>query len=230
MPLPLDTDTRNALAAREVATAWLLELFCHSAGGSPITLRGWDKTEATTYDSVDFEALGDAWGISGEIRAGADLVAEPLTIWFDGAAQLDDASFVGRLLDLRWHQRKVRLRQLLLNPSTNFVTAIGVVMDWRGFMDKIDAPEGDAGPSRVVLTCESGTFRARARNMTTVTDRDQRLRDADDASFRNMATKPFQSVPFGTSWSNIPGVRSGTNGAGGSSAGQIAARIVGNLF
>jgi len=210
MPLPLDTDTRNALAAREIASAWLLELFCESAGGSPATLRGWNQTETITYGGSDFAALGDAWGISGEIRAGADLVAEPLTFWFDGAVQLDDASFVGRLLDRRWHQRKIRLRQLLLVPTSNFATTIGVGLDWRGFMDTIGAPEGDGGPSRVVLSCESGTFRARARNMTTVTDRDQRLRDADDACFRNMAVKPFQDIPFGTSWSNVPGSRGGS--------------------
>lgn len=215
MPLPLDTDTRNALAAREIATAWLLELFCHSAGGSPATLRGWDKTEAITYGGQDFEPLGDAWGIAGDIRAGADLVAEALTIWFDGATQLDDASFIGRLLDLRWHQRRVRLRQLLLVPTSNFVTAIGVGFEWRGFMDTIDAPEGGAGPSRVTLNLESGTFRARARNMTTVTDRDQRLRDANDASFRNIAVKPFQDVPFGTSWTTVPGYRGGNTGGGG---------------
>jgi hypothetical protein len=215
MPLPLDTATRNALAAREVATAWLLELFCVSAGGSPATLRGWDKTEAITYDGNAYEALGDRWGIAGEIRAGADLVAEPLAIWFDGATQLDDASFIGRLVDRQWHQRKVRLRQLLLVPTSNFVTAVGVVMDWRGFMDTLEAPEGDESPSRVTLSCESGTFRARARNMTTVTDRDQRLRDATDASFRNIATKPFQDVPFGTSWSSIPGYRGSPEGLDG---------------
>lgn len=223
MPLPLDTDTRNALGAREVACAWLLELFCESTGGSPAYLRGWDKGEALTYDSVSFEALGDAWGISGEIRAGADLVAEPLAIWFDGSKQLDDASFIGRLLDRRWHQRKVRLRQLLMAPTSNFVTAIGVVLDWRGFMDTIDTPEGE-GPSRVTLQCESGTFRARARNMTTVTDMDQKRRDADDASFQNIATKPFQSVPFGTSWSNIPGIRTPTVPVSGGASARIGAR------
>lgn len=217
MPLPLDTDTRDALAAREIAVAWLLELFCDSAGGSPAYLRAWNQTEAITYDSADFEPLGDAWGLAGEIRAGADLVAEPLTIWFDGAAQLDNASFVGRLLDRRWHQRKIRLRQLLMVPTSNFVTAIGVGLDWRGFMDSLDAPEGGAGASRVTLSCESGTFRARARNMTTVTDRDQRLRDSNDASFRNIAVKPFQDIPFGTSWTNIPGARGGgsVGGTGG---------------
>lgn len=212
MPLPLDTATRNALAAREIAHAWLLELFCYSPGGSPATLRGWDKTEAITYGGNTFEALGDAWGVSGDIKVGADLVAEKLTIWFDGAKQLDDASFIGRLVDRRWHQRRLRLRQLLLVPSSNFVTAVGVAFDWRGFMDTLDAPEGGDGPSRVTLSCESGTFRARARNMTTVTDLDQRRRDAADASFRNIAVKPFQSVPFGTTWANIPGSRVSSSG------------------
>lgn len=213
MPLPIDSDTRDALAAREVATAWLLELFCESTGGSPAYLRGWNQTEAITYDSVSFEALGDRWGVAGEIRAGADLVAEPLSIWFDGATQLDDASFIGRLLDRRWHQRKIRLRQLLLVPTSNFVTPIGVVMDWRGFMDTIETPEGGSGSSRATLNCESGTFRARARNMTTVTDRDQRLRNADDASFRNIAVKPNQDIPFGTSWSTVPGYRQAGGGS-----------------
>lgn len=216
MPLPLSDSTRSALAAREIAHAWLLDLYCENADGSPATLRGWDKTEAITYGGDTYEPLADAWGIDGEIRAGADLVAEPLAIWFDGAAQLDDASFVGRLLDRRWHQRRVRLRQLLLAPGTNFTSVIGVAFEWRGFMDKIDAPEGP-GASRVALGCESGTFRARARNMTTVSDRDQRLRDASDASFANMAVKPFQDVPFGTSWTNIPGYRY----VGSSSGGRI---------
>jgi hypothetical protein len=97
------------------------------------------------------------------------------------------------------------------------VTAVGVVLDWRGFMDTISTPEGEGAASRVTLQCESGTFRARARNMTTVTDMDQKRRDATDASFRNIATKPFQSVPFGTSWSTIPGSRTGSGG--GSSGG-----------
>jgi hypothetical protein len=212
MPLPLTTEARAALRTREVAVAWLLELTTDEG-----VLRAWDKTEALTYEAVTWEPLADAWGIEGEIRAGADLVAEPLTIWFDGARQLEDSSFVGRLLDRTWHQRAVRLRQLLLVPESNFATVIGVTLDWRGHMDQISAPEGEAAASRVVLSCESGTFRARGRNLHTVTDADQRLRDDADASFRNMAVKPFQDVPFGTSWANIPGARS--SGSGGGSGG-----------
>lgn len=219
MPLPIDSETRDALVAREIAHAWLLELFTDEG-----TLRAWDKTEAMTFESNTFEALGDQWSIEGEIRAGADLVAEPLTISFDGSVQLDDASFVGRLLDRTWHQRRIRLRQMLLVPTSNFVTPVGIAFDWRGFMDTIDAPEGGSGPSKVVLNCESGTFRARARNMHTVTDLDQRLRDANDNSFRNIATKPFQDVPFGTGWTNVPGYRGGVvqnTGRGGGYIGTV---------
>lgn len=227
MPLPITSDVRARLEARQMTTSWLLELYTESVGGSPAYLRGWDQSEAITYESVTYEPLGDAWGVMGEIRAGADLVAEPLTIWFDATEQLDDASFVGRLLDRRWHQRKVRLRQLITTQSSNFVTVNGVALEWRGFMDKIETNEGDDGPTRVTMTCESGTFRARARNMTTVTDLDQKRRDATDGSFRNIATKPFQSVPFGTSWSNIPGSRGGVGGVTGAGGGGAS---TGNRF
>lgn len=207
MPLPLTTDARNALLAREVAVGWLLELSCDEG-----TLRGWSGTESLSYDSATWEALGDRWGVSGAIGGGLDLVAESIVFWFDGGPQYDDASFVGRLLDRTWHQRAFRLRQVLFQTSTYFATVIGEVLDVRGFMDTIQTPEGGTEASRVVLSCETGTFRARARDMATITDADQRRRDSDDASFRNMAVKPFQDVPFGASWTTIPGVRSAGSG------------------
>lgn len=219
MPLPLTTAARNALAAREVAHAWLLELFTDEG-----TLAAWDKTIPITYDSTDFEALADQWEISGEIRLGADLVPEPLTLTFDGAAQSDDTSFVGRLLDRTWHQRRMRLRGLLLDTSSNFTSAIGVHLDWNGWMDTINVTDAVGQPAQVVLGCEGGVFRALDRNMTVCTDPDQRRRSATDAFFRNVALKPTQDVPFGTTWANIPGGNGrggGGSGGGGGGNGSI---------
>ncbi|HPE49721.1 MAG TPA: hypothetical protein PLR76_15060 [Hyphomonas sp.] len=218
MPLPLTTDARNALAAREVAHAWLLELFTDEG-----TLRGWDKPVPITYGGDDFEALGDQWGISGEIRLGADLVPEPLTITFDGAPQNDDASFVGRLLDRSWHQRRMRLRGLLLNVSSNFTTAIGIHLDWNGWMDTISTTDAVGQPAQVILNCEGGVFRALDRNLTLCTHADQQRRSATDTFFKNVALKPQQDVPFGTKWSNIPGAngRGGGGGGGGTNTSVI---------
>lgn len=216
--MTLSTAARNAITARTVAPAWFLELFCAEG-----TLRCWDQFESISYDGATFEPIGSDWEIAGEIRVGSGLVAEPLTMTFDGGRQFDDASFVGRLLDRTWHLRDVRLRCVVFNTASNFMTPIDTVFDWVGFMNTISVPEGGSGKSIVVLNCESDTFRTRARNIRTVTDADQRLRDPNDASFKNIATKPFQDVPFGVGWSTIPGAIGGSVGgvpSGGSGTGN----------
>lgn len=200
MPLPLTTDARNALAAREVAHAWLLDLYTDEG-----TLRCWDQGIAITYGGDTYEALGDRWRIEGEIKIGADLSPEPLTIGFDGAPQSDDASFIGRLVDRTWHQRRMRLRGLLMNVASNFVTPIGIHLEWNGWMDTISTSDGSGAPSIVTLNCESGILRALDMNLTTCTDEDQRRRLSTDQFFRNVALKPAQQVPFGTTWGKIPG-------------------------
>lgn len=201
MPVPLSTAARNAIHAREIAATWFLELQCDEG-----TLRGWDQFEPITYDGQTHEAIGGSWEISGEIRAGAGLVSESLTLTFDSGSKTDDASFLGRLLDRTWHQRRIRIRSVAFNVASNFITPIGQIFEWVGYMDTISDPEGvDA---KLILNCESGVFRARARNLRTVTDADQRLRDANDGSMKNIALKPFQDVPFGVSWATIPGAMS----------------------
>jgi hypothetical protein len=226
MPLPLTTDARNALAAREVAHAWLLDLYTGEG-----TLRCWDKGVPITYGGDTYEALGDRWRIEGEIKVGVDLTPEPLTLSFDGAPQSEDASFVGRLVDRTWHQRRMRIRGLLLDVSSNFTTAIGVHLEWNGWMDTLQTSDGVGGPSTIILNCEGGILRALDRNMTTCTDADQKRRLSTDQFFRNVALKPSQEVPFGTEWKNIPGGPGyGGGGGGGGGGGAPSFRIDANLF
>jgi hypothetical protein len=217
MPLPLTTAARNALAAREVAHAWLLDLY--TAEG---TLRAWDKNIPITYGGDDYEAQFDRWRIEGDIKIGVDLTPEPLTIVFDGALQSDDASFIGRLVDSTWHQRRMRIRGLLMDVSSNFTTAIGVHVEWNGWMDTIQTNDGIGNTSTIVLNCEGGIMRALDQNLTLCTDADQRRRLSTDQFMRNVALKPSQEVPFGVSWSKIPGGPGygGTTGGGGGSTGR----------
>ncbi|MEL7203198.1 MAG: hypothetical protein AAGL19_03445 [Pseudomonadota bacterium] len=210
MPLPLTTAARNALAAREVAHAWLLELFTTEE-----TLRAWDKNIDLSYESNTFEGIGDKWRIAGEISMGVDLVPEPLTISFDGSLQNDDTSFIGKLVDNQWHNRKVRLRGMLLDVSSEFTVPIGVHIDWNGFMDQLDTSDTTGQASTISLKCEGGTFRALDRFLVQCTDEDQRRRNANDAFMQNVALKPQQDVPFGKSWSKIAG-SNGSSGGGGS--------------
>jgi hypothetical protein len=215
MPLPLTTAARNALAAREVAHAWLLDLY--TAEG---TLRAWDKNIPITYGGDAYEAQFERWRIEGEIKVGVDLTPEPLTIVFDGAVQSDDASFVGRLVDSTWHQRRMRIRGLLLDVSSNFTTAIGVHLEWNGWMDTIQTNDGIGNTSTVILNCEGGILRALDQNLTLCTDADQRRRLSTDEFMRNVALKPAQEVPFGVAWSKIPGgLGYGYNSGGGGGGG-----------
>lgn len=214
MPLAMSSEVRDALRARRVAIAWLLELYCDEG-----TLRSWNQRDPVSFEGNTFEAGVSKWGIASELKCGRDLVPQPLVLWLDGAGQLDGSSFTGRLLARKWHTRPIRLRQLICAPNTNFRVPVGIAYQWQGFMDTIDAQWGAKGPARIVLNSESGTFRAKGRNMTTLTDADQRLRDPNDGSFRNTALKGSQDVPFGDSWSNIAG--SGADG-GGMGANQSA--------
>lgn len=213
MPLPMSSPTRDAMRARNVAQAWLLELFC-----TGVTLRIWDQRNPTTIDGVAFEAGEDKWGIASEIKCGRDLVPQPLVLWLDGATQFVEGSFTQRFLAAKWHTRRIRLRQLICVPGTNFTVAIGVGYDFLGFMDTIDAPFGK-GVSRIGLNTESGGFRAKGRYMTTMTDADQRRRAPADGSLKNIGIKPTQEVPFGENWSNIPGSVYSSNQSSSSGSG-----------
>ena len=109
----------------------------------------------------------------------------------------------------------MRLRGLLMNVSSNFVTPIGIHLEWSGWMDTISTSDGTGSASIVTLNCESGILRALDQNLTKCTDQDQRRRLSSDRFFQNVALKPSQQVPFGTAWSNIPGGGSSGGGGGG---------------
>jgi hypothetical protein len=214
MPLPLTTAARNALAAGNVALAWLLTIETDEE-----TLRGWDKNISISYGGHTYEPLGEKFSIAGTINMGVDLVPEQLSFTFDGVDQSDDASFIGRLLDNSWHQRRVTLVGLVLNPATNFTQVIGEHITWKGWLDTIKTADAVGAVSQVTLNCESGVFRALDFNPTTCSDADQKRRLSSDQFFRNVALKPQQDVPFGTGWSNIPGGGSGRGGSGGGGSG-----------
>jgi len=200
MSLALTVDVLNAINSEKMAHAWLLDLYTDEG-----TLRCWDKPFNMSYGGFTYEGLSDTFGLEGEIRLSTELVPEPLTISFDASPQSDNAAFVGRLVDRQWHQRPMRIRGLLLVPGTDFATPIGTHIEWNGTMDTQEIVESGSGYPLLVLGCEGGIFRALDRNYTACTDPDQKLRDPTDRLFENVAFKPQQDVPFGRSWSNIPG-------------------------
>lgn len=220
MPIPLSSDARNAGRARRVSSAWLLDLYCAEG-----TLRVWDQFEAFTFGGDVYEAGADKWGILSELRCGRDLVPSTLSLWLDGSGEFTPGSLIYRFIHRTWHGRRLRLRQVLFAVDSNYATPIGVYYRWQGLMDTLPAPFGGKGPARFTLNAESGAFRAKQRDMTTLTDVDQRRRAANDGSFKNTAVKPFQDIPFGEEWSNIPGATAnGGAAAPSANANSYAAR------
>lgn len=215
MALPLSPEVLAAITSGNVASSWLVNL--HTDEG---ILRGWDQPFDVNFDGNIYEGLADAFRIEGEIRLGYDLVPESLTLVFEGSSQNDNASFMGRLVDRSWHQRRIELIHLLFEPGTNFVTQLGVLFEWTGTIDTIEAADAENAESDIVLSAEGGVFRALDLNLTTCTDLDQRLRDPNDSILENVAFKPQQEFPFGLSWSKVPGAVSGRGGFGG--GGQVS--------
>lgn len=184
------------------------------------TVEGWlrctDHSYALVYAGETYEAGVDHWKIDGTLASGSQLVPEPVTISFDGAEQYDDTSFIGRLVDRTWHRRDIYLTGIVINPQT------GALLDdfdtWRGRLDTLNVTDQVGGVSTAALRCESGTFHALSRNNATASDADQKRRNANDTFFENQALKVSQKMPFGLSYSDIPGTPN-TSGGGNSGGG-----------
>lgn len=198
MPRPIGSNGRQALQASTVVPVWLLT--CEPVD---LTLRCCSWSETIVYDGESYDAAPEDWRIEGEITGSSSLVPEPLRMSFDGAYQYDDASFIGRLLDSKWHQRPVSLQGLLLDPDS--YTVIVKFFEWRGRMDTITTSEAEAEQAVIALNCEGGTFRALERNFSSTSNESQRKRSATDAFFANAGSKTSQQIPFGQSWVNVPG-------------------------
>ena len=220
MALTLTPAARSAIAARQVAVGWLLDL--HLDGG---TVYVCDKSIAITYGGETYEPGRNLWRVASDIRTSSELVAQPLNLEFDLTRQLDNQSLIGRLLDGDWHQRRMKLTGLLFAAGEDFATIIGEHIIWEGRMDTIETSESPGAPPVAVLSCESGIFRALGRNMTTCSHADQLRRDPTDQFFAQTALKPLQEIPFGLSWSKVPGGGGSRSGGGGGARSGAGVRL-----
>ena len=140
-----------------------------------------------------------------------------MTIEFDGGDQYTTDTITRDVLTQTWHLRPAILTGLMLDPSAG--TVVGPFIEWRGIMDTIDVADREGAASKVFLTMEGGSFRALSTNETKCADADQRVRSATDTFFKNTGVKPSQNVPFGISWSKVPGGNTNGGGSGGGGGG-----------
>lgn len=208
MPRPLTAAARAALSARTLAVAYLFEA---QADEGAQRINSWQET--ISYDGSSWAAAPNEWTLPQGIPLPQALVPEPFTMTFDGAHENDTGQFIGLLLSRTWHQRPCRFFGLLLN--TTDYSVIDKFYEWRGRIDTIVSSKEVGSPATITMTLESGVFRAQEANNQTVSHNDQKRRDAADTMFRDMAVKQDQQIPFGLSWSKVPGARAGGGGGGG---------------
>ena len=213
MPRPLTAAGRAALQARTIAVAYLLEV-ATDEGALRINSYG----TSITYLGDLYSPAPKEWTLPDGIPISKALVPETFTMEFDAGDENDTGTFLGTLLTRTWHQRPVRFFGLLLDTTNDSV--IDEFFTWRGKLDTLPIQTNAGRPATAIMNCESGVFRAQERNFTTVSHNDQKRRDPTDTFFRDMAVKQDQQVPFGISWSKIPGYRpGGGNGGGGGGGG-----------
>jgi hypothetical protein len=199
MPYNLSTEASSALASGRMAIAVLIDLYLD---GGPLRVWNWPGQLAFPANDalggagdVTYQSLFQRMEVTRSIQQTASLQAEPLTVVFDASRAGDDEDLIGQFTDGAWHQRKMRVRVILLDSET-FVSPIDPVWEWHGRMDHREFMRQPGQPTQVRLTGEGGLFRIRGRNLRTRSHEDQQRRQSGDLFFREVA----QMVAIPISW------------------------------
>lgn len=227
MPYPTDSETDDAIAAGRIKSADLVDLYLRDGADAPLTLRCWNWPGAASYAGTvaldgstaanTYESMFGRIGIAKSIRMAASLSSEALRITLDASRSTDDADWVGRFVDADWHQRRVRLRQVMLDWTTEALSS-APMWEWHGLIDHRELSQPPGQPQTWELTCQGGLFRVRGRRLKTRSHADQQERSPGDMFYvgtANMVGRPLN-------WAKKPGNIPGTPTGGGSAAGSGA--------
>lgn len=231
---PTDAATDAAIAAGKIKAAFLVDMYCKTGAGDELTLRAWDWPGVAYYPgTVDLDgstadqAYDSLYGrivVSLAIRMAMSLSSEPLEIQLDGSRSADDDDLIGQWVDADWHQRRIRVRQIMLDWQTEEMAALPL-REWRGLMDhrELIEPATAQEPRIWNLSCQAGLFRVRGNRLKTRSHADQQLRSAGDMFYSQTAGMVGRPLNWGKSPSNLPGT---ATGAGGANAGGVSGRTI----
>jgi len=213
------TGTERALLRDFLITpGFFLDLFTDGTSlhcSTLLTEIAYDVGDGVERDYEPMQGRWD-WGDS-PITMGADLNPEPLVLNFDASRVLDNTDFVGRFADSQaWHRRRARLTLVAFAVDSNWMTPVAPLVQFEGNMDFREFPEQEETAPRMVLTCESGTFRYLSRNVQTRTNENQQRFFPGDTFFQDTPGLIGREIPWHRTWVKTGGsVQGGSSGAGG---------------
>mgnify|MGYP000373536591 CR=1 FL=1 len=235
---PTDAATDAAIDAGKIKTADLVDMYLKTSGGSTLNLRAWSWPGTASFPGTldldgstsnnSYESMFGRMIIAKTIRQAASLGSEPLDIQFDASRSGDDEDFVGRFVDAKWHQARIRVRQVLLDWTTEAL-ASAPMWEWRGLLDHrelVEPPLDTPDQPRVWnVSCQGGLFRVRGRRLSTRSDADQQRRSPGDRFYSETAKMVGRPLNWSKAPGNIPGKATGsgssaTGGSSGSSGGS----------
>lgn len=235
MPYPLDSETEADIAAGRLTSCDLVDFYVKDDDGEPAFLRAWtwpgslsfpanDPAEidgAVGASNVTYEPMPGRLTVAKGLRLAASLASEPCMLTLDASRTGDDADWVGRWVDSNWHQCRMRVRSVAMNPQT---LALRTDPHWEfhGLLDHGNLKRKDDDPKVWEIKCQGGLFRVRGRRNHQRTHENQQRRLAGDTFYQGTPKMVGAPLVWAKSPANIPGVQS--------SGGTIQVSLWGNPF
>jgi len=222
MPYPVPPDWEDQVAAGRFITADLVDLYCADGVGDPLTLRWWNWPGTIDYaanddpdgdgdlsaDPVTYTCMYGRLLVQKALRQSASLSSEALRLTLDASRSGDDEDQVGIFVDADWHQRPVRVRQILLD-TVDGTTPTDVVWEWHGLLDHRQNSVKNNQSNVWEVTCQGGLFRVRGRRLKTRSPEDQQRRAPGDRFYDGTAKMVGRPLVWGKQPTTGPGTKPG---------------------
>lgn len=180
----------DALASGRIGFAWFVDIEADEG-----TLSGTSLDVDVTYNSTDYEGLGDRLGVP-QITLASGIVPESISVELSALEIDDTASFEGRLYNRSYHNRRITIKGLLLDAD-DLTSVIAEGFSYKGFVDSIALDEGQE--HILTVRVEGGLFRAVSTNTHVIAHRNQIARSPGDNFFFEIERRVGRDIPFGLS-------------------------------
>ena len=170
---------------------------------SPTGLKGFfTGVGVLQWSGIEFVGAGTLFQVS-DIGASLDGAAVGLTIRLNGDARAGlDATELAMIETIQYRGRPVTIYRRYHHPETYVEIAVERV--WRGYLDTIDHHVTEGGECHLAARCDSRALDLGRSGYRMRTDADQRLIDAADDFFRDVATVSEKEIQWANFTPTVP--------------------------